>query len=67
MISMKSKVPRVERKLRYCEANESMLSQYDCNEIKVLRIEMKSNYCDWYLEFVWLCSSKKKTKLIMNY
>ena len=66
-VVMKSKVPRVERKSRYCEANESMSSQYDWNEIKVLWIEMKSNYCDWYLDFVWLCLSKNETKLIMNY
>jgi len=44
-----------------------MSSQYDWNEIKVMWIEMKLNYCDWYLDFVWLCLSKTETKLVMNY
>jgi len=63
MIGLKSRVSRVERKSRYCEANEYMSSQYDWNEIKVMWIEIKSNYCDWYLDFVWLCFSKKGNQI----
>jgi len=53
LIEMKSKVLGIQRKSMYCEANGSMCSQYNWNEIKILWIENRFmcglyEWCNWY-------------------